>query len=503
MPAAVTIAETQIVVRAVDGSKAVFDSIGTNGTQALNRATAAAGGFTAATERMSVAQRTLHRALDVGGNLVKGFLTSLAIAPVLALGSALATAALEMLGIGDAAEKAAPKVDKLKEAVDSLQESLTKLQVDERIRAALGQATGGPSALTAQRDAMQGLFTQIAQQSKPLSSDQSQLLAQMGLSYGGPGGGAFRPLDVAEALRQLTDAIQSLDRQIAFVQKKPLTALPAASGMPFDIFPQAGGIPPSVMAAWMKAQTSTYHPAPGTLGGYNVVPALEGLTPSDALGSFLSQNKAPGWDYAAQAQAYSQFLAAGGVAGMSGVSMGPPVPDEVKAQQEAEKRAALETATAWTSAGEQAIDSALLFGETTQQIFRQLEVSLAQALIHEGVAAGVTALFAANGAVWPGGFKAFAGGGVASTPTLGVVGEGQYPEAIIPMPDGKTVPVTIRGAGSGVTVHVHMQLQAIDTQDFKAHLRENMREVGDIVARELSGNGPLVSRTRRAARTRR
>lgn len=39
---------------------------------------------------------------------------------------------------------------------------------------------------------------------------------------------------------------------------------------------------------------------------------------------------------------------------------------------------------------------------------------------------------AANGAYWPGGFKAFANGGVVSKPTLGLVGEGGEPEYIIP-----------------------------------------------------------------------
>ena len=57
-------------------------------------------------------------------------------------------------------------------------------------------------------------------------------------------------------------------------------------------------------------------------------------------------------------------------------------------------------------------------------------------------------LKAANGAVWEGGFapfQAFAKGGVVSGPTLGLVGEGRYNEAIVPLPDGKSIPVQLGG----------------------------------------------------------
>jgi tape measure domain-containing protein len=57
-------------------------------------------------------------------------------------------------------------------------------------------------------------------------------------------------------------------------------------------------------------------------------------------------------------------------------------------------------------------------------------------------------LKAANGAVWEGGFapfQAFAKGGVVSGPTLGLVGEGKYNEAIVPLPDGKSIPVQLGG----------------------------------------------------------
>jgi tape measure domain-containing protein len=54
---------------------------------------------------------------------------------------------------------------------------------------------------------------------------------------------------------------------------------------------------------------------------------------------------------------------------------------------------------------------------------------------------------AANGAVWTGGFQAFANGGMVKGPTLGLIGEGKYNEAIVPLPDGRSIPVQMRGTG--------------------------------------------------------
>jgi tape measure domain-containing protein len=56
---------------------------------------------------------------------------------------------------------------------------------------------------------------------------------------------------------------------------------------------------------------------------------------------------------------------------------------------------------------------------------------------------------AANGAVWTGGFQAFANGGMVKGPTLGLVGEGKYNEAIVPLPDGRSIPVQMRGGPGG------------------------------------------------------
>jgi hypothetical protein len=50
--------------------------------------------------------------------------------------------------------------------------------------------------------------------------------------------------------------------------------------------------------------------------------------------------------------------------------------------------------------------------------------------------------FFAKGGIAPGGFRAFANGGTVKQPTLGLIGEGKYNEAVVPLPDGKSIPVT-------------------------------------------------------------
>lgn len=51
--------------------------------------------------------------------------------------------------------------------------------------------------------------------------------------------------------------------------------------------------------------------------------------------------------------------------------------------------------------------------------------------------------------------RAYASGGIANSPQLALYGEGARPEAYVPLPDGRTIPVTMKGAGTVVKVDVH------------------------------------------------
>lgn len=61
----------------------------------------------------------------------------------------------------------------------------------------------------------------------------------------------------------------------------------------------------------------------------------------------------------------------------------------------------------------------------------------------------------ANGGIAQGGFKAFADGGLVTGPTLGLVGEGRFNEAVVPLPNGKSIPVDLgNGAGNNISTNI-------------------------------------------------
>jgi len=64
----------------------------------------------------------------------------------------------------------------------------------------------------------------------------------------------------------------------------------------------------------------------------------------------------------------------------------------------------------------------------------------------------------ANGGIMTGDgpmpLKKYASGGIASSPQLAMFGEGSRPEAFVPLPDGRRIPVAMQGGGSSTTVNV-------------------------------------------------
>lgn len=103
--------------------------------------------------------------------------------------------------------------------------------------------------------------------------------------------------------------------------------------------------------------------------------------------------------------------------------------------------------------------------QAMMMVFKQIVGGLGSMLgfANGGVTEGGFQAFA-NGGIAPGGikFRAFAGGGTVSGPTLGLVGEGRYNEAIVPLPDGKSIPVDMKGAsgGGGDNFNVNVSVDA-------------------------------------------
>ena len=120
-----------------------------------------------------------------------------------------------------------------------------------------------------------------------------------------------------------------------------------------------------------------------------------------------------------------------------------------------------------------------------------------------GIAGGQGIFTAANGGIAPGGFRAFATGGIVTGPTLGLVGEGKYNEAVIPLPDGKSVPVDLGGmsGGGAITSNIVINMNS-DGQSSSNANGSNSAELGrkiegavkQVMVAELRPGGILAGR---------
>lgn len=109
-----------------------------------------------------------------------------------------------------------------------------------------------------------------------------------------------------------------------------------------------------------------------------------------------------------------------------------------------------------------------------------------------GIVRGPEGNFFANGGIMTSRgsipLNRYANGGIANTPQLAMFGEGRGPEAYIPLPDGRTVPVTMNGSvgtggGQGTTVNVINQSNAkIETRRGR---QPNGREMIEFVISEV------------------
>lgn len=83
-----------------------------------------------------------------------------------------------------------------------------------------------------------------------------------------------------------------------------------------------------------------------------------------------------------------------------------------------------------------------------------------------------------KGGIAPGGFQAFAAGGIASKPTIGLIGEGAMNEAVVPLPDGRSIPVALQG-GVGNNFNIN-----INVKPDKGNMQE-AKQYGNIIARTV------------------
>jgi hypothetical protein len=81
--------------------------------------------------------------------------------------------------------------------------------------------------------------------------------------------------------------------------------------------------------------------------------------------------------------------------------------------------------------------------------------------------------------------RAFAKGGIANSPTIALFGERQ-PEAFVPLPDGKTIPVTMnQGQQQQQQPPIVVNISAIDSQSFARTVDQEREVIVDAVNKVL------------------
>lgn len=100
---------------------------------------------------------------------------------------------------------------------------------------------------------------------------------------------------------------------------------------------------------------------------------------------------------------------------------------------------------------------------------------------------GPAAPFAMGGIMTPKGpmlLKRYAAGGIARGPQMALYGEGSRPEAYVPLPDGRTIPVTMNGGGETV-INVSVDAKGTNVQGNEGQSRQLGVAISAAVQQEL------------------
>ena len=81
--------------------------------------------------------------------------------------------------------------------------------------------------------------------------------------------------------------------------------------------------------------------------------------------------------------------------------------------------------------------------------------------------------------------KRYANGGIATSPQLAMFGEGSRPEAYVPLPDGRSIPVTMRGGGEMGNIVVNVDAAGSAVQGNQPDANKLGEALGIAVRQEL------------------
>lgn len=105
------------------------------------------------------------------------------------------------------------------------------------------------------------------------------------------------------------------------------------------------------------------------------------------------------------------------------------------------------------------------FGDLVGSVLKDMARMVIQTQIMAPLMSAAKSFFFAGGGVMSSAgsmpLKTYAGGGIANSPQMAVFGEGSMPEAYVPLPDGRTIPVTMQGgAGGNTSVVVNVSVES-------------------------------------------
>ena len=80
--------------------------------------------------------------------------------------------------------------------------------------------------------------------------------------------------------------------------------------------------------------------------------------------------------------------------------------------------------------------------------------------------------------------RTYSSGGIAESPQLALYGEGQYREAYVPLPDGRSIPVTMRDSGGGNSIVMHIDLRGAD-ESIVPLIDAKFAKFGEVISRQF------------------
>jgi tape measure domain-containing protein len=130
--------------------------------------------------------------------------------------------------------------------------------------------------------------------------------------------------------------------------------------------------------------------------------------------------------------------------------------------------------------------------KSLREVLTDLLRSTARLFVEFGLRAGMKSIFPslfANGGIMTGNgplpLKRYASGGIANSPQLAMFGEGSTPEAYVPLPDGRSIPVRMKGGGEMGNIVVNVDAAGSAVQGNQPDANKLGEALGIAVRQEL------------------